>query len=514
MELSQKFSNAIKAQLLNVINSRITSGSKLQLLATSIPSTSSLDSVTIQPSDVLAEMPLGAPFAPSVPAASTDPKLSANSIAPDLVANNTGTAVAFRIVNASGATLIYGTVGAFGSGADLELDTTAIQAGGTVTITQFDLLPFTEKSSIDFCVDMAGGGMDPIFNTATEDQKRFFNRKYDRIQAYSPFFDAKLAWYNRAWDYEDVYAIKNSDSDFATTQQYILQDAAGHDLYIDFDCKGPQWPANPRTVDMTTTGCPQFAADISAQGWKDTVIARCTARVQTDGYRGIWLDDVNLTRYDGTWSIADGNGSWVNPIDPNTGVAMTGSDWDNYMATFIEEIRAALPTAELVANVYWGHPRGAEFDRIVNAVDYINIERGFVDYGITQGSGNFGFDTMLGYIDHIHSLGKNVILDTKTKPLTEQEFMFALSTYLLVKEEGDLLGLDDMARNQPDTWDHRLDARLGRPVSSRIVINTGSSRYYARIYQRGAVYVVGPGDPTTNVNGNLLTERSGAIVYF
>lgn len=60
---------------------------------------------------------------------------TANSITDDSSANNTGTAAALRIQDQDNATVVDGTVST--SGADLNLNTTAITSGDNVAVTSF-----------------------------------------------------------------------------------------------------------------------------------------------------------------------------------------------------------------------------------------------------------------------------------------------------------------------------------------------------------------------------------------
>jgi len=61
--------------------------------------------------------------------------ITLETITNDSSANATGTAGWARIIDRDGAEVIYLTVGATGSGADLELNTTSITSGGPVAIT-------------------------------------------------------------------------------------------------------------------------------------------------------------------------------------------------------------------------------------------------------------------------------------------------------------------------------------------------------------------------------------------
>lgn len=63
--------------------------------------------------------------------------LTFNTITADSSADATGTATFFRITTSGGTAKVQGTVST--SGADLNLDTTSIIAGGTVTITSMTI---------------------------------------------------------------------------------------------------------------------------------------------------------------------------------------------------------------------------------------------------------------------------------------------------------------------------------------------------------------------------------------
>ena len=80
---------------------------------------------------LLAELPLGTPAFGAASAGVA----TANAITDDSSANATGTASWFRVVTSGAAALWDGSVGT--SGADLNLDSVSIVAGGTVSISSF-----------------------------------------------------------------------------------------------------------------------------------------------------------------------------------------------------------------------------------------------------------------------------------------------------------------------------------------------------------------------------------------
>jgi hypothetical protein len=72
----------------------------------------------------------------SFPAAASG-TMSANAITGDASANATGTATWFRVTDSTGAFVMDGDVGT--SGSDMNLNTTSIQSGVAVDITDFDI---------------------------------------------------------------------------------------------------------------------------------------------------------------------------------------------------------------------------------------------------------------------------------------------------------------------------------------------------------------------------------------
>lgn len=83
---------------------------------------------------LLAELTCNATFAP----AASSGVLTLNAITADSSANASGTATWFRIVQSGGSThVLDGSVGT--SGQDLNLNSTSITAGGSVSVTSFTI---------------------------------------------------------------------------------------------------------------------------------------------------------------------------------------------------------------------------------------------------------------------------------------------------------------------------------------------------------------------------------------
>lgn len=98
---------------------------KLRIYSGSRPATGGAETT------VLAELPLSDPAAGAAAAAA----LTLSAITADSSANNTGTATWFRLMDSDNNAVIDGDVGT--SGSDLNLNSTSITAGGTVSVTSF-----------------------------------------------------------------------------------------------------------------------------------------------------------------------------------------------------------------------------------------------------------------------------------------------------------------------------------------------------------------------------------------
>jgi len=275
----------------------------------------------------------------------------------------------------------------------------------------------------------------------------WMRKNYFRMQTYSPYFDSRLSWYPNAWAYKDAYAIKPHWPEFDQHPEWILRDEAGRMLYIPWGC------ADGR--------CPQYAADVGNREFRAHWILR--ARVLIDkGYKGLWIDDVNLT-----WRVGDGDGNHVKPIDPRTGKAMTLDDWRRYFSEFMEDIRRALPGIEIAHNAIWyaGAPSNTFIARQIDAADYINLERGATDKGLKHGLGRFGFETFLRYADFVQQRGRSVIMMDYGKTVVEREY--GLAAWFLISAGRDLMSSSRLHWTAPgDFWPgYQLD--LGPAAGQR-----------------------------------------------
>ncbi len=299
--------------------------------------------------------------------------------------------------------------------------------------------------------------------------QRWMRERYWRMRAYAPYFDTRLAWYPNAWAYHDAYAIYAGSSLAGEHPDWILEDTHGRKLYIPYDCNG--------------TSCSQYAADIGSAAWRRHYIDNAK-RLIADGYRGIFVDDVNFA-----FNVGNGAGNHVDPLDPRTGRAMTRESWQRYFAEFMEQLRAELPAhAEIVQNQVYFHAGVSNpyVRRAIDAATHLELERGVNDSGIRGGGGQFGFETVLGWIDYAHSRGKGVIHDIQVDWGRE----YALAVYFLAANGRDAIGMDN--GGLPDAWWRGWQTDLGAPLGGRYAWN-GVLR---RDFERGSVLVNQPDRPT------------------
>jgi len=288
----------------------------------------------------------------------------------------------------------------------------------------------------------------PFLTDSTSDQRTWMRNTYSRMQSYSPWFDSSIYWAPPSYFYLDLYALyRDHPEDQALMKQHpgwALRDSAGNNLYIPFGCSGGT--------------CPQYAADIGNPEWRAAWIEEARSHM-AQGYPGVFVDDVNLEMM-----VSDGNGNLVAPVDPRTGQAMTAANWRRYMAEFTEEIRAAFPNKEIVHNALWWMDHNDPYvQREVAAADYIEMERGFNDSGLTGGTGQWSYETYLSHIDWLHSLGAGVVLEPYD--LDAQSATFELASYLLVSEGNDSIASEYHA--EPDDWWSGWSTDLGTPNSGR-----------------------------------------------
>lgn len=323
---------------------------------------------------------------------------------------------------------------------------------------------------------------DPYTGSPDATQQQWFQQHMWGMQVYSPYFDDKLSWFPNGFVYSDSYAIYNPlfspwDTRSQDHPDWIFKDANGNNLYIPFDCN------------KNGTGtCTQFAADFTNAAYRSDWIGTVKA-AQAKGYRAVWVDDVNLD-----FRVSDGMGNHVDPIDPSTGQAMTAANWAKYFAQFLAQVRQELPGMTILHNSIWyaGPVSDPSITLEIQSADYVNLERGVNDTGLTGGTGTFGLRSLFSFIDGVHGLGRSAVLDAESaNDLIPREY--SLAAYYLIWGEADAIGNDAIT---PDTWWNGYDVKLGAPAGARY----DWKGLIRRDYGKGFVVVDEPGAPDVTVS--------------
>lgn len=346
----------------------------------------------------------------------------------------------------------------------------------------------SESGRVKF-VKRTDSSFDHFTSAPTPAFSTWMNQKFWRTEVFSPYFDDKTHWYPHGWAYRDLYALYTGSSFASAHREWVLHDAAGNPLYIPYGCSGGT--------------CPQYAGDVGNPAFRQAWIASAKAEV-AKGYAGLWIDDVNLEM-----RVGDGSEHSVAPFDPRTGRAMTTQAWREYVATFVEEIRRALPGVELVHNSIW-FAGGTERDsnpfikREIASADYINLERGVNDGGLTGGSGEWSLQALLSFVDRLHAAGKGVILDGGDSSPVGREY--SLASYFLISSGNDGVGLGSMT---PENWWSGFDTDLGAANGPR----TSWQGLLRRDFANGIALVNEPQAParTASLPAPMVTTE-GAVV--
>lgn len=302
-----------------------------------------------------------------------------------------------------------------------------------------------EAGSVRF-VKRTDTAFDRYTSRASPGFRAWMRSKFSRSIVFSPYFDDKTHWYPNGWVYRDLYAIYR-DSATARERRSILRAPDGTPLYIPYDCDG--------------SSCTQYAADVGDPSFRRSWI-RALKRDVAEGYAGVWIDDVNLE-----FRVSDGAGEETAPLDRRTGQPMTAASWRRYVAEFVEQIRRALPKAEIVHNSIWfaaRQPGGLDpsVRRQIAAADYVNLERGVNDDGLTGGTGEWSLRAFLSHIDRIHAMGRHVVLDGFDASASGREY--SLAAYFLFSDGRDAVGLSAM---HPGNWWPAYDVDLGSALDNR-----------------------------------------------
>ena len=325
----------------------------------------------------------------------------------------------------------------------------------------------------------ADGAMDK-FNTSSTWQP-VINARYQGMMMFPPYSDRFTFYTGEGFFYLDAYAIyvSSGSNPAGANMTHVLKDASGNPCYI-------PW-GSPYT---------QYAADVGNQDFRNRMVNYIKAKLAAfPQYDGVYLDDVNL----------DISRVSCSPIDPRTGQAMTNQNWRRYFAEFLEQIRAAIPGNKIVHNTVWYL---LPFDdsyltREIRAADYIEMEQGFLDGGLTGGTGTYSWLNKMRFVDLVHSQGA-ALLDQDLGMGNTEGQKYGLANYLLFANGADFYS--SFYGAGPDQSWSVYGADLGSALGARYLWNG----LWRRDFERGFALVNPPGSSTRSVSlGGTFSDLWG-----
>jgi hypothetical protein len=325
-------------------------------------------------------------------------------------------------------------------------------------------------------VRFSNPSFDQYLENPSPSMRSWLNTHIWRMGVYAPYFNSMTSWYPNGWLYKDAYALYTDENSASQHPEWVLRDASGNPLYI-------QWGCSNGT-------CPQYAGNIANQAFRQWWINNAKTELSA-GYRGLFVDDVNMDL-----KVGNGQEEHVAPIDPSTGQPMTEEAWRSYMATFMQEIRAALPSSEIVHNVIWfaanhAGTANASIRSEISSANYIFLERGVNDSGLTGGTGSWSVNALLSYVDEVHALGRGIALDgTASDP---QGLQYNLASYFLVSTGNDAVSGGGQT---PENWWAGWSVNLGEPLGARYSWNN----LLRRDFTGGMSLVNPPGSSTRTIS--------------
>jgi hypothetical protein len=351
---------------------------------------------------------------------------------------------------------------------------------------------------------LASPDLNAFTNSPSLATEQWFQAHFFRMGVYTPYFDTRTSWFPNSLVYQNLYGIQPGSWVQWNHPEWILHDQYGNWLYVPWNCNGGT--------------CPSYAGDIANPAFRAWWISQAQ-NVLSHGYLGLWIDDVNME-----FRVSDGWGNQISPVDSTTGQLMTWDAWRVYVASFVQQIRQAFPSIEIMHNTIWfAGPQGirdadASIKSQISAANNLNLERGIgSDPGLTGGTGDWSVYALFAYIDRVHALGRGItIQEYVTDNATQQ---YSLAGYFLISSGLDRIG--DGSTN-PSNWWSGYDVKLGTPLGPR----TYNNGVFQRSFTGGMVLLGEPGLPaqtitlpgtfTTlsgqNVNSVTLSGRQGIIL--
>ena len=160
---------------------------------------------------------------------------------------------------------------------------------------------------------------------------------------------------------------------------------------------------------------------------------------------------------------------------------MTEANWQKYLADFMVEVRAALPSAEIAHDVLWQKGDSGNVLRGLQAANVVSVDGGFT----TNVASPPASPRSRAGLEREQARGGRVVFDYPTASAPVRLYNFA--AYTLVDNGASALAND--ASTAPGAFWSGYDVDLGTPNTARYQVTTGVWR---RDFTRGVVLVNEP----------------------
>src|SRR5207244_7804163 len=165
--------------------------------------------------------------------------------------------------------------------------------------------------------------------------------------------------------------------------------------------------------------------------------------------------------------------------------------------------------AEIVHNALWfangdAGPSDPSIRREIESANYILLERGVNDSGLTGGSGRWSLNALLAFVDQVHSLGRGVVMDGSASDPRGMEYN--LASYFEISTGNDAVSAKEQT---PTSWWQGFNVNLGEATNAR----HPWSNLLRRDFTGGMVLVNPPGSATQTITLPApLQTASGSVV--
>lgn len=246
------------------------------------------------------------------------------------------------------------------------------------------------------------------------------------------------------------------DGDF-TPQHGLTWWKANHPSWVLYKCN----KISPSGMD----GLANVPLDISNPAVVQWQMQTYTPRIESGGYDALALDLVGLNNENGGCGVFI-NGVWHQRFTGqivDSAWAKAVIAWHKYAFGYVHGLPRPLQLG--INHVPENRPFGdSEEDQLLNYMDFIDDESSFTNYGNSYAS-SAKVQLIIQWMKYVQNMNKPWIVDDKwnTSTLSQRQFNWAISTYLLGKYHYSTVFIDHLPGYGYEYWYSQYKATIGHP---------------------------------------------------